>query len=146
MVSLEGLIPELAEKAKLFIEKAKEEGFDVIITQALRTWEEQDALYAKGRTVPPIGKKYIVTQAQGGQSWHNFGRAIDFCPLKDGKPWWNAPQEVWAKLGAIGKSLGLAWGGDWPKFKDLPHLELTEGKTLAQARAEHQAAKPPQKG
>src|SRR3989442_4358551 len=56
-------------------------GIAVLVTQGLRTWEEQDALYAKGRTVPPIGKKYIVTKAKGGQSYHNFGLAFDIVVL-----------------------------------------------------------------
>ena len=55
---------------------------------------------------------------------HFDGKAVDICPLKDGKPWWNAPDEVWNKLGDIGKAYGLTWGGDWPEPKrDKPHFE-----------------------
>lgn len=43
----------------------------VRIAQGLRTFAEQDALYAQGRTKP--GKK--VTNAKGGQSVHNYGFA-----------------------------------------------------------------------
>jgi len=45
----------------------------------LRTFAEQDALYAKGRT--EAGK--IVTNAKGGMSYHNYGLAIDIVLLKD---------------------------------------------------------------
>ena len=43
-----------------------------------RTMEEQSGLYAKGRTKP--GK--IVTKAKPGQSYHNYGLAFDWVPLK----------------------------------------------------------------
>jgi peptidoglycan L-alanyl-D-glutamate endopeptidase CwlK len=43
-----------------------------------RTMEEQAALYAKGRTI--IGK--IVTKAKPGESYHNYGLAFDWVPLK----------------------------------------------------------------
>ncbi len=51
------------------------------ITQTLRTFEEQDELYAIGRTKP--GKK--VTNAKAGQSIHNYGLAVDICLIIDGK-------------------------------------------------------------
>jgi len=47
----------------------------------LRTYQEQDALYAIGRTVDPAKPK--VTNAKGGQSYHNFGLAFDIVLLKD---------------------------------------------------------------
>lgn len=48
-------------------------------THTLRTFAEQDALYAQGRTKPGS----IVTYARGGQSYHNFGIAIDICLVVD---------------------------------------------------------------
>lgn len=53
----------------------------VRITQGLRTFAEQDALYQQGRTKP--GKK--VTNAKAGQSIHNYGFAVDICLIIDGK-------------------------------------------------------------
>ena len=43
-----------------------------------RTMEEQAALYAKGRT---SGDR-IVTKAKPGESYHNWGMAFDWTPLK----------------------------------------------------------------
>jgi len=51
------------------------------IVQGLRTIEEQNDLYAQGRTKQ--GKK--VTNAKGGSSFHNYGLAVDFCLLIDDK-------------------------------------------------------------
>jgi len=59
------------------------------------------------------------------------GRAIDVCPSKTfvlhclSKLQGDAKDPVWAKIGAIGESLGLTWGGRWTQ-KDLGHFELKE--------------------
>lgn len=45
----------------------------------LRTYDEQDKLYAK---------RPKVTNARGGQSMHNFGIAGDVCLFVDGKDVW----------------------------------------------------------
>jgi len=54
-------------------------GVRLRITQGLRTFKEQDDLYAQGRTKP--GPK--VSNARGGQSMHNYGLAFDVCLLYD---------------------------------------------------------------
>jgi peptidoglycan LD-endopeptidase CwlK len=134
---LTGVHPFIAEKALQLVTKAHAEKIYIIITQGLRTIEEQNALYAKGRTAP--GKK--ITNAKGGYSMHNFSLAFDFCVVDDkGKPCWNVDKR-WHRVGAIGKSLGLEWGGDWTKFKDYPHFQYTFGLSLADLRA---GKKPPQ--
>ena len=125
----------LAIRGRCMIELCAYAGIAVLVTQGLRTWEEQDALYAKGRTVPPIGKKYIVTKAKGGQSYHNFGLAFDIVVLDSlGKADWDTNHPGWKKAGDLGKSVGLEWGGDWKSFKDLPHFQYTGGLTLEECR------------
>lgn len=76
------LHPNLREKARKDYEGANSllgKGLRLRITQAFRTFAEQDALYAQGRTKP--GAK--VTNAKGGQSSHNYGLAIDIALLYD---------------------------------------------------------------
>ncbi len=124
---IEDLHPAFQPLARRFLEKCLGEGHDVIITCGYRSASEQDALYAQGRTTP--GKR--VTNARGGQSWHNYGLAIDVVFVKDGKAWWNGP---WNALGAIGEGLGLTWGGRF-KLVDRPHFEWHPGLTIAKARA-----------
>jgi peptidoglycan L-alanyl-D-glutamate endopeptidase CwlK len=93
-------------------------------------------LYAKGRTVPPVGRKHRVTMAKGGQSYHNFGLAFDIVVLDAvGKADWDASHPGWAHAGALGKSVGLEWGGDWTGFKDWPHFQYSGGLSLAQCRS-----------
>lgn len=104
------------------------------ITQALRTIKEQDDLYAQGRTKP--GKK--VTNARGGQSYHNYGLAFDIVILEDkdqNGTFETANFEVnalWRKVAEFFKSRGWEWGGDWKSFKDYPHFQKTFGKTTAE--------------
>ncbi|ESU71115.1 peptidase [Geobacillus thermopakistaniensis] len=128
---LQGVHPLVAAKARQLIEQAYKEGINVIITQGLRTIEEQNELYAQGRTKP--GK--IVTNAKGGYSYHNFGLAFDFALLNpDGSVSWNV-DDKWKRVAQIGKSLDLEWGGDWKDFKDYPHFQYTFGLSLADLRA-----------
>lgn len=123
---LKELHPVLADKARQLIEKAYKEGIWLIITQGFRSIEEQNALYAQGRSKP--GK--IVTDAKGGYSYHNYGLAFDFAILnKDGSVDWTV-DEQWKRVGAIGKSLGLEWGGDWKALPDYPHFQYTFGLTI----------------
>lgn len=128
---LVGVHPLVATKARQLIERAYKVGINIIITQGLRTIEEQNELYAQGRT--KTGK--IVTNARGGYSYHNFGLAFDFAVLNaDGSVNWNV-DEKWKRVGQLGKSLGLEWGGDWKDFKDYPHFQMTFGLSLSDLRA-----------
>jgi peptidoglycan LD-endopeptidase CwlK len=130
--------PTLKAKAIELIKRAYTQGIYVLITQGYRSIEEQNELYAQGRTKP--GK--IVTNARGGYSYHNFGLAFDIVIQNaDGSLCWSVADKRWKTVGAIGKSLGLEWGGDWRKFPDYPHFQLTFGLSLADLRA---GKRPPQ--
>lgn len=126
------IYPPLESKIGALILAAKSQGLIVDIFQGYRSWDDQDALYAKGRTKP--GK--IVTQAKGGQSWHNFGLAADVVFKVNGKWSWD-DSLPWDKLGEIGKTLGLEWGGDWGS-KDLDHFQWKMNFALADARTFYQ--------
>lgn len=92
------------------------------VTQALRTWSEQARLYALGRSDP--GR--VVTNAQPGHSWHQFGLAVDVVPLgQDGQPDWNTSHPIWQRLVAAGTALGLQAGARFRTFPDYPHFQLT---------------------
>lgn len=131
------LHPVVREKAKKLVKLAYEEGVAVCITQGVRTKEEQDALYAIGRTKPGS----IVTNAPGGTSFHNYGLAIDFALYTpDGKSVkWDEFVDYdrdgvrdWMEVVAIAKRLGFEWGGDWVGFRDSPHLQMDFGYTITQ--------------
>ena len=108
----------------------------LVIVQDYRTYAQQDALYAKGRTASGS----IVTNARGGQSNHNFALAVDIFPLwDDGKLHMDGKSdkkniEILKKVAPVGKNIGLEWGGDWKSIVDNPHFQLKTGKTMSQLR------------
>ena len=118
--------PELAKRTTALIQALAAKGHTIEVVQGLRTFAEQDALYAKGRTKPG----QIVTNAKGGQSNHNYGLAVDLCPFVEGKPQWN-DKAGFVRIGAEAARQGLEWGGSWKKFIDKPHVQLP-GLTTAQ--------------
>lgn len=99
----------------------------VRLAQGLRTFAEQDELYAQGRTKP--GKK--VTNAKGGQSIHNYGFAVDIVLIIDGKTaswdvkkdWDEDRVSDWDECVKVFAKYGWSWGGNWSSFKDMPHFD-----------------------
>ena len=110
--------------------ECKMSGIDILITSTYRDKESQEALYAKGRTAPGN----IVTNARGGQSFHNWRVAFDTVPIVNGKPVWDDNQ-LWLSIGHIGTVCGLEWAGKWKKFKEMPHFQFTGGLTLKDFQA-----------
>ena len=111
--------PRLAAGVTALINALAAEGMVVEVVQGLRTFAEQDALFAQGRTKPG----QIVTKAKGGQSNHNYGLAVDLCPFVNGKPQWN-DNAGFLRIGTEAAKQGLEWGGSWKKFIDKPHVQL----------------------
>ena len=125
----EGLHPIVGEKSNQLLDKAEEIGIPIMISDGFRSVESQDVLYDKGRSM----EGSIVTYARGGESFHNYGLAIDFVlKNKDGTISYDMQRDLngngeadWFEVAQIGKELGFDWGGDWTGFKDYPHLEYT---------------------
>jgi len=102
-------------------------GVHPVITDTLRTFEQQAKLYAQGRTTPGP----IVTQSKPGQSFHNYGLALDFALQINGKLVWTVDAN-WMKVVSCFKEMGFTSGLDWQGFKDAPHLQKSFGKTWKQ--------------
>lgn len=132
--NIEKLHPKVREKAREFINRVEKElKIKLRAVSTLRTYAEQDKLYAQGRTTAGG----IVTKAKGGQSNHNFGTALDVVPIVNGKADWKSKD--WDKISVVGKSVGFDWGGDWKGFVDKPHYEMTFGNSLAQLRKKYES-------
>lgn len=132
---IQTLHPLVRDDARNMIEDAENElGITLRVTMALRTIEEQDGLYSQGRTKP--GKK--VTNAKGGQSFHNYGCAFDIVQMVDGVPNWNFD---YTKLLPYAKKYGFAWGGNFKSIPDKPHFEKTFGLGWREMLARHKAGK-----
>lgn len=105
------------------------QGLPILIYCTRRSFEDQDQLYALGRTA----KGHIVTNAKAGQSAHNYGLAFDGAPCIGGKPLFAEPLDGphWQKYGSIGKSCGMEWGGDFKSFAEGPHFQMPNWKQVA---------------
>ena len=118
---LNELHPEIRPLIDGFLADVKAAGIDMIVTCTYRSFAEQNTLYEQGRTTPGA----IVTNAQGGQSAHNYGLAVDVVPICNGKCVWNIHDPAWQKIGQIGQAHGLRWyGAPGAKFPETPHFEL----------------------
>ncbi|WP_253513318.1 peptidoglycan-binding protein [Peribacillus frigoritolerans] len=137
-----GMNPVVKAAALEMVERAYNEGITVQISAGYRSLEDQANLFGQGRVYSYKGKNYsnlakpIVTNAKPGQSYHNYGLAIDFFIVSDDgrRAIWTVNPK-WQRVAAIGKGLGFKWGGDWSSFKDYPHLEMTGGLSFTQLQA-----------
>lgn len=115
LAKIQSLQPSLRPLATLLVDRAAEQGMAVDIVQGYRSPSEQEALYTSGPG---------VTNAPALLSYHNYGLAFDAVPTAyKSFPDWNPSGPLWQKIGTIGESLGLSWGGRWTK-PDKPHFEL----------------------
>ena len=146
----------MREAAFLLIASLADQGVSLRVVRTRASIEEQEALWLQGRYSlyqvnlarkrvgwAPITEEQnerIVTKAQPGYSWHNFGRAIDVVPVDVAEagdlsdpdnPLWENPW--WDAIGRVGEELGFEWGGRWER-PDRPHFQWTHGTTLAQLR------------
>lgn len=103
----------------------------------LRTFAEQDALY---------NQKPKVTKAKGGQSYHNYGLAVDIVLLlNDGKvASWDTVTDFdgdgladWQEAVYVFGLFGWDWGGNWKTFPDKPHFQKTFGLTISECLNRH---------
>lgn len=76
--------------------------------ETYRSPERQNELFKKKKT-----------RAKAWQSAHQYGMAIDFVPVIDGKPAWpDSEDECWVELLGLATECGLLNDIDW----DLPHV------------------------
>ena len=138
------LLPEVQPMARALVQKATAAGISIRIISGLRTYAEQDALYAQGRTAPGN----VVTNARGGYSNHNFGIAFDIGVFEGNRYLGDSPK--YKAVGVLGMDLGLEWGGSWKTIVDQPHYQLrpswaaglAERQMLAELRARHAGGLP----
>lgn len=111
----------------------------MIVTQGLRTFDEQNKLFAQ---------RPKVTNAKGGQSIHNYGLAFDFCLADGGRTIWDTVKDFdndkvadWMEVVKVFKAAGYVWGGDFRSIVDRPHFEKTFGHTWQQLLAIKQSGK-----
>lgn len=120
------VMPDLADRVRAAAAALAAQGTYILIPPdgAFRTAARQNQLYEQGRSLPG----HIVTNAQAGQSMHNFGLAVDVVPYLSGpgsQPNWRATTPQFMAMVAAMKAEGLYWGGDWRgRLADFDHFQL----------------------
>ena len=127
--STEDLHPLMRARVLEWLQDCKAAGLDILLTCTLRSMETQAVLYTYGRTVPnpnskptptkPLGR--VATNAQPGQSAHNYGLAVDFVIMNQGKADWTGTSANWNK--AI--ELAIGRGMESLRPMESAHLQLT---------------------
>lgn len=105
------------------IEGCSKAGIELLITSTYRDAESQNALYAIGRIKQVHQKR--VTNAMGGQSWHQYRCAWDVVPLVGGKCVWD-DADLWKEIKRIGKAVGAELGPAW----EQAHFQLRPEPTF----------------
>lgn len=104
-----------------FLARCVEAKIPVLIVDTLRTAEEQTQNIKRGVSWTTNSKH--LPQQPDGKSF-----AIDIVPYQQfilhgqNKLMWDSFDPVWLKIGEIGESLGMKWGGRWTK-RDMGHFE-----------------------
>ena len=142
---IETLHPIIRNIVAQAVNECEKKRFKVRLTSdgCLRSWDLQDQLYGHSRTREQLIAKGVnpdyaqpsetwKTNATGGESWHNFGLAIDICMIVGGKAIFT-PDKI---VVDIFKSYGFEWGGDW-KSADNPHFQITFGLNIADMRLKY---------
>lgn len=136
MRDIKQLHPKLQNKINELLSLCAKNGITIGISECLRTKEEQDALYAQGRTKPGS----IITNCKGStySSMHQWGVAFDFYLKMDvdgdgsiSDDAFNNSTKLFNKVGELGKSIGLEWGGSWKSICDMPHFQLPDWGSTA---------------
>jgi len=124
------LVPKVQGKVNDVLWWCKQNGIEILITDAYRSVLRQNMLYGQGRWYPGS----IVTRAKGGWSTHQYGIAIDFVPtdLQGGFHYEDTNRRM--QVVNFAKGIGFSWGGDWSSFPDYPHLEYNEGHDITYFR------------
>src|SRR5712664_344120 len=94
-------------------------GIPIRIVDTGRTPAEQEQKLAQGES-------WVPRSRHEPQPPENKSEAIDIVPesiLSEHKPDWDPQHPDWQRIGVIGESLGLRWGGNWVHHKDPSHFE-----------------------
>lgn len=138
---IEALAPSVRAHARRWLDRARAEGLPVVVTNTIRTPEEQAEKLQQGRS------------ATGAPGWHAFGRALDFAVVspRTGAVEFDVDQPevhaIYARAGQIAEQVGFRWLGfkvlkigDGRTFTDPYHIEWRDGMTVAEARRRWEAA------
>ena len=104
------------------IARCAQEGIPLMVLDTVRTEAEQEENIQRGVSWTKNSKH--LPQAPEMRA-----EAIDVAPYAmyqltgPDKLQWDSNDPVWEKIGKIGESLGLVWGGRWKNHRDCAHFQ-----------------------
>ena len=109
---------DVAANCRVWQERCREAGLNVLVTSTVRDQAYQEYLYQQGRTRPGA----IITNGRV-PTFHSdkAGLAWDFCKNVKGQEY--SDPDFFRQAAAIAKGMGFSWGGDWQSFPDQPHIQ-----------------------
>lgn len=174
-IKISDLIPDFRDRIGQLIKNCASRGILMVPSETLRTPWQQAIYWRQSRSIVEIraaidelqdnGAPWLagvidavgpqhgdeVTRALPGNSWHQWGEAIDCFWEIDGKAEWSTTRKVNGENGYSvyaqeAEKLGLNAGLLWKSFKDSPHVQLrsqasprTAGLSWAKIDAEMKA-------
>ena len=117
--SLGCLAPHFRETLATVIAEVRSEGYFPLVYETCRDNARQRYLFGFGREYDD-GRGRVTNSKNSDHTWHGFGLAVDVICAEDR---WDAPADFWNSLERACEKFGLAWGGDWPTMRDLPHVQ-----------------------
>lgn len=148
------LFPPFREKLEEVIAELRLNQIEVLVHCTLRTVDEQARIWRSTRTTLEVVQKIDKLRARGfgfladviervgpqqgvlgkhktlagpGESFHNYGMAVDLVVMDGGKPDWDGVGPKWTTLGGIVAASGLEWAGSWTTFRESGHVQLGAG-------------------
>lgn len=117
---LRGVHPDLVRVVLRCADDWKDKDTGFIVTQGVRTLEEQKMLVKKGAS-KTLRSRHL--KAPNG-----YAHAVDLAVVLKGAVTWHWPlyERLAKSMKAAAKKekVPLEWGGDWKTFKDGPHFQL----------------------
>lgn len=127
---LKSLTPEFRKYVQTILLHLEGKGWVPVVYHGKRTKQEQTEIVKAGhsKTMQSFHvEETALNRGRNGLYWQVKGEAVD---IVDARFLWQGPAsdldyQFWKDLGALAKALGLGWGGDWKKFRDVAHVEIT---------------------
>lgn len=109
------LHPKLQEKIAQLKALCAQQGINLGIADCMRNQSEQADCVARG-----------TSSVRYPNSHHNWGTAFDFFNNVTGDSY---NENIMNRVGVLGQSIGLEWGGGWTSPVDKPHFQLPDWGT-----------------
>ena len=156
---IEILSPGFRDKVSLVLGDLRTHYIDYLVYNTYRSPAEQARLFRQGRSylreilpkiiqlrntgfvwipelIEKVGPQYgrrRVTGAAPGEGWHEWLKALDGVPMRNGKPVWKYNRKtkyIFNTIGMVVRQHDLTWGGDFKK-RDAFHIQFRpEGNAL----------------